>query len=615
LDLPELEVILADLRRFRTDTQDVEAKKAYHGLPSYISQTLSAFANTVGGLILLGVDEASGAFDVTGVQDVRGVLAALQTVCAEMDPPIRATIETLEHPDGVVIAARVPPAVRHQRPCHRRVDGPHQGSFIRVGDGDQRLSASEVAEMLASRVTTDDTARPVEGEFAPNRVAVFVRAVQDRTDRTDMEEGSILRNWGIIDHGGRPTLAGLLVLGLNPQRTLPSARLTYRREPNAGDPVGIRHSGRHIEGTVGEILEDTMAQLARDLRTVQVERDGNLVDDCDVPRIALREFLSNALVHRSFSQQLETVAVKVEVLNEAVVITSPGGIHVGTDPATLGMLMTMSGVRNHSLVRIAELATTPAGTRIVEQQNMGIRSADAACNVAGLMPAIFVDLPTMLQVYLLRGAINSAETDELIAATSLAGDRDAARLFASATRLQEVHDMPTAGAIRRVPFDARFAARVLAPSCPEDAMIVLKRLEDGGLLERVHTRATNSWKVRPGIANVAGESVPPSAITNSKRSHRRGDQLLLELLGVIAASASGQMHPKDIGIALNLSSPTSRSRRIRKAVDAGFIRPSNTNAFASNQSYSLTDQGRARLVNETSTTHGLQTGVTGPLQT
>lgn len=598
LDLKELEIVLADLRRFGTDTQDIEAKKALRGLPSSISQTLSAFANTAGGLILLGVDEASGAFDVTGVDDVRGVLAAMQTACAEMDPPIRATIETLEHSDGVVIAAQVPPVVRHQRPCHRRADGPHQGSFIRVGDGDQRLSTSEVAEMLAARAATDDTTRSVNGEFAPNSVAAFVRAVQDRTARTGMEENSILQNWGVVDPAGRPTLAGLLILGLNPQKTLQSARLTYRREPNFGDPVGIRHSGRHIEGTIGEILEDTITQLSRDLATVQVERGGNLADDCDVPRIALREILSNALVHRSFSQQLETVAVKVEVSNEAVVITSPGGIHVGTDPATLGMLMTMSGVRNHSLVRIAELATTPAGARIVEQQNMGIRSADIACNAAGLMPAIFVDLPTMFQVYLLRGTINSTETDALIAATSLTEDRDASRLFASATRLQEVHDMPTASAIRRVPFDARFAARVLAPSCPEDAMLVLRRLEDNGLLERVHTKVTTSWKVRPDITNVIGERVSSSAIANSKRSHRRGDQLLLELLGVIDASPSGKMHPKDIGIALHLSSPTSRSRRIRKAVDAGFIRPSNSNAFASNQSYMLTDQGRARLANE-----------------
>lgn len=53
----------------------LEAKKAKGGIPNSMWETYSSFANTDGGIILLGVDEKKdGSFEVSGVQNADQML-------------------------------------------------------------------------------------------------------------------------------------------------------------------------------------------------------------------------------------------------------------------------------------------------------------------------------------------------------------------------------------------------------------------------------------------------------------------------------------------------------------------------------------------------------------
>ena len=175
MDSKGIDRLLAQLRRFRTDHQHVEAKRARTELPADLWKTLSAFANSEGGLLLLGVDEAEG-FTVTSVESPDRIATALQALATQsMEPPLRPTIEMVEHPNGILIIARVAPVPRDQRPCHYRQLGPIKGSCIRVGDGDHPLSETEVNELLAAQRREDQSARPValEARLDPALVSHF----------------------------------------------------------------------------------------------------------------------------------------------------------------------------------------------------------------------------------------------------------------------------------------------------------------------------------------------------------------------------------------------------------------------------------------------------------
>jgi ATP-dependent DNA helicase RecG len=136
----ELLEVIDELRRARTDTLHVEAKRAEHELPRRLWETLSAFSNTRGGgVIILGLDQEAG-FAASGVRNPGKIMQDLASVCGEMEPPIRAPIE-LHTVDGqTVIVAEVPETEFTQKPCYYRGAGYTNGAFLRVGDGDRKLT-------------------------------------------------------------------------------------------------------------------------------------------------------------------------------------------------------------------------------------------------------------------------------------------------------------------------------------------------------------------------------------------------------------------------------------------------------------------------------------------
>ncbi|MDR1264574.1 MAG: ATP-binding protein [Propionibacteriaceae bacterium] len=86
--------VIEAIRRARAtgaDSHAVEIKSGAGGAPKTLPETISAFANGDGGLIVLGVDERRG-FAVVPV-NAAGLADALATACATLvEPPVRAEI-------------------------------------------------------------------------------------------------------------------------------------------------------------------------------------------------------------------------------------------------------------------------------------------------------------------------------------------------------------------------------------------------------------------------------------------------------------------------------------------------------------------------------------------
>lgn len=89
----DLAEMVNTLRTLGGDHATVEAKRAETKLPKSVRETLSAFANTAGGVLILGLDESQG-FRATGVREATKLAADLGALCAEsMEPPLRPLIQ------------------------------------------------------------------------------------------------------------------------------------------------------------------------------------------------------------------------------------------------------------------------------------------------------------------------------------------------------------------------------------------------------------------------------------------------------------------------------------------------------------------------------------------
>ena len=131
----------------------LEAKLATGGLPHSIWETYSAFANSNGGMILLGVEELPDhSLRVQGLLDPCGLV---EEFWAMVNDPAVVSANLLRPEDvwvdhtggGSVVVIRVPPAERDQRPVYVGGDR-FRGSYRRSGEGDYRCTRAEVWSML-----------------------------------------------------------------------------------------------------------------------------------------------------------------------------------------------------------------------------------------------------------------------------------------------------------------------------------------------------------------------------------------------------------------------------------------------------------------------------------
>ena len=145
--------IFGQLHKYRENNR-IEAKKATGGLPRSIWETYSVFANTGGGVILLGVgeDEKDRRLYPVDLPDPQRLVAQFlelvndtRIVNRNLLKPSSIAVEKLDGKEIVVI--RVPRATRKEKPVY--IGGnPLTGTYYRSGDGDYRCSAEDVKEMI-----------------------------------------------------------------------------------------------------------------------------------------------------------------------------------------------------------------------------------------------------------------------------------------------------------------------------------------------------------------------------------------------------------------------------------------------------------------------------------
>lgn len=183
---------LARMELYR-ESNRIEAKLAARALPKSVWETYSAFANTLGGVLLLGVEELPGhALRVRGVTDPDGMLctfleAVRDPLCvsANLLRPCDAAVEPTAN--GPVLLIRVPRATTHDLPVYIGGD-PFTGSYYRSGEGDYRMPMHRVCALLKARRLPADPAAGTDAA-AQDRTAV----IGYLTDRPRATRAELLR--------------------------------------------------------------------------------------------------------------------------------------------------------------------------------------------------------------------------------------------------------------------------------------------------------------------------------------------------------------------------------------------------------------------------------------
>ena len=151
ITVSEITEAVRQMRRVGSDTQRWEVKEAVNQLPKSLYKTLSSFANTSGGLIILGLSEKNGFRPAPGF-DAGKACSQLSEAGDRLTPILRLEIEKIPFEDRLLVVAKVPDIPKNQRPCYITARGRYEGSFIRTGDGDRHLSPYEIDQIGRAHV-------------------------------------------------------------------------------------------------------------------------------------------------------------------------------------------------------------------------------------------------------------------------------------------------------------------------------------------------------------------------------------------------------------------------------------------------------------------------------
>ena len=508
----ELADIVARLRETGVEFEDVEVKRAAGGLPRNVAETMSAFANSRGGIIILGLDEGAG-FAPVGVGDPVPLRDELVGVArAKLTPALAPIVDTVPFEAAILVVAEIEALPPAQRPCYVTARGLYNGAFVRVGDGDQRLTPYEIDRLRENSGQPRWDEEPVpqataEKDLDRRAVTRLIETASRNSPRsfTGLSEPDTLARLGVlVPYEGSlvPSLAGLLSVGAYPQQFFPQLMVSLAVYPHEDaeqpGPGGIRFlDSAAVGGTVPTMVTDTIQAAQRNLRISSRVVGAGRDDYWEIEPEVIREAVVNALMHRDYSPQARGTQIQVELFPDRLTVTSPGGLFGNVRLETLGQSGTSSS-RNARLAALLQEAGDPVtGRPVAENRGSGISMMISQVRRdTGLVPLFAASLDDF-RVTIPRTSLVTPELRAWARRLSRGQDLSEAQISVLA--------LATAG------YDVDIALLRRMGLGPSDARRKLSQLRDLGLLQPRRARDDGSYRLASGLSEVAARDGAPSS--------------------------------------------------------------------------------------------------------
>jgi len=335
---------------------NAEFKKSFS---AGIGREICAFANSLGGKILVGVDDKG---NISGIKNKNRIKSSIQSISRNMEPAYSVDVETV----GDVLVVHVPDG--NKKPYS--VGGKF---FIREGSNSQQLSRDEIREFFFNEnlIYWDQKLNidfHLDKDFSEKRYDTFVRRanIPEGLDASDVLKNlNVLRNEGFCN-------AGVLIFCEEVTRFFLSATITcVLFQGNTKYKILDR---KEFDEDIFSNYRNAMNYLLSHLNTEFIITGGPREEKLELPEEALREALLNAIGHRDYRS---TSNIQVYIFNDRVEIINPGGLVSGLKKEDLGKI---SRPRNPLLFNLMYRMD------LVEQIGSGILRINNALAGYGMSP-------------------------------------------------------------------------------------------------------------------------------------------------------------------------------------------------------------------------------------
>jgi len=303
---------------------------------------LTAMANSRGGTLVLGIIGPTAT--LIGVRDANNAIDRVIQAALSIEPPLIIPMpRTVALKDKQVIVVHIPPGMPHVY----ALDGRY---LSRQGIDNTALKPRELRRLIIERgelsfeteIAHGTSLDDIDWDKARAYVANLGGINEAEVETALFRRGCLTKEDGRL----RPTNAGILLFGKDPQRHIRNVEITAARFP--GDTMSDSFKREDIVGTIPDQIRRAEAFLHDYLRKeVSIGRSMERTESFEYPLEAARELVVNAAAHRDYS--IAGDGIRLFIFRSRMEVTSPGGL---PGPVTIDNIKDERFSRNPVIVQV-----------------------------------------------------------------------------------------------------------------------------------------------------------------------------------------------------------------------------------------------------------------------
>lgn len=306
---------------------------------------ISAFANSDGGKIIIGVSDSGETVGINR-EDVNRLNQWISNATSsKIEPPIFVTTEILMCDEKRVLIIYVPRG-KNKPYAVKKVE-----FWVKTGADKRRATREELLRLMqASKLIYADEFE-TEARFNNFDAEFFLKHYnkyyEEELEVLEIPITKLLENIKLMKEQAL-TLAGLLLFAKKPEHIRP--QFCIKATSFAGDDVTVDlyRDSENIGGKLIDQFQEGVAFVKRNLKRIQGGQNFNAPGILEIPEGAFSEAISNAIIHRDY---FINAPINVYIFDTRLEIISPGnlpdtiteenikfGVHFERNPTILSFL-------------------------------------------------------------------------------------------------------------------------------------------------------------------------------------------------------------------------------------------------------------------------------------
>ena len=368
-----------------------------------IIKTIVGFCNQHGGKIIIGI-ENDGIIKGLSEKDFEQALEYLNNnIYQETVPPITPLIYAQTIADKTILIIEV--ASGMNKPYYVKSEKLNQGTYIRLGRSTLRATPDIIEELkLTSRGRYFDSMPVYHAEVSGLDSTAINQFFLNRKGIAELPPiiNEALSSYRLItdQHGHiHPTTAGILLFGKDPQKFFPEAFIMCVRYAGIQGREALAY--QDCTGTLFQQFQQAYSFVRSQLYYSFSIKGPVREEKLELPEIALREAIINALVHRNYNIN---ASIKISIYDNRIEIFSPGSFPGPLNPLNIQKGLTYT--RNTAIAKVmreagfGEKLGTGFHTIFSSYEKYGLRAPEISEGenfVKCILPRLAADTPKVLK--------------------------------------------------------------------------------------------------------------------------------------------------------------------------------------------------------------------------